>query len=211
MSTAERRKKERVLRREEILMAAEKLFHSKGYDSTTMMDIAQSIDLSTGTLYLYFPNKEVLYAAVSLKILHSLLKKVEIKSKNGNENPCQTLINIKDVLYSFYETDCPILLNVFRFQSSTLIRELPSEIVEYLKELSQPSQTAIANTVNQGIEMGIFKPCNAVAITDIIWSTFSGLVIYEESKRALDKRKSFLKETLDLSFSIIIEGIKKRD
>jgi hypothetical protein len=64
--------------------------------------------------------------------------------------------------------------------------------------------------VNFGMWKGGLKLCNPVAAADIIWGVFSGLVIFEESKRALDPRKDFMKETLDLAFSFIVEGIKKK-
>lgn len=211
MSTIDRREREKQRRRDEILKAAETLFHSKGYDSTTMADIAQEIDLGTGTIYLYFPNKEVLHAAVSLKILHNLLKNIESKGKDNHHNPVKALIELKEVIYSFYQYDKPILLDVFRFQASPLIKELPSEMVDYLKDLARPSMKTIADTVERGIKKGVFKPCNPVAVADVIWGVFSGLVIFEESKRALDPRKDFMKATLDLAFSFIVEGLKIRE
>lgn len=40
-----------------IYEAASKLFHEQGYKSTTLSDIAKAADVSTGTLYRYFPSK----------------------------------------------------------------------------------------------------------------------------------------------------------
>lgn len=210
MSTVERREREKQQRRDEILRAAETFFHSKGYDSTTMADIAQEVNLSPGTIYLYFPNKEVLHAAVSLRILHKLLKTIEMQGNDGQQDPAETLFELKEVFYRFYQFDCSILLDVFRFQSSPLIRELPTEMIEYLKDLARPSMKAIADTISCGIERGLFKPCNPVAVADILWGVFSGLVIFEVSKRSLDPRKDFMKETFDLAFSFIVEGLKKK-
>ncbi len=44
--------------RERILDSASKLFYQAGYHSTGMDDIAKSIGVTKGTLYLYFKNKE---------------------------------------------------------------------------------------------------------------------------------------------------------
>jgi len=211
MSSALRREKAKQQRRDDILSAAERLFRSKGYESTTMVDIANEVDLSPGTIYLYFPNKEVLHAAVSLQILHSLLKNIEIHNDDGQQDPTESLMALQNDLYSFYEFDKAILLNVFRFQSSPLIRELPPDMVDYLKNLARPSMKAIAGSVARGIKKGVFKPCNPVAVADVLWAVFSGLVIFEESKRALDSRKDFMKETLDMAFGFIVEGLKKKE
>jgi hypothetical protein len=47
-----------------------------------------------------------------------------------------------------------------------------------------------------------------VAMSDILWSLFSGVVLWEASKNILDKRKDFLKPTLDLGFEIFRRGIR---
>ncbi|MBW4656305.1 MAG: TetR/AcrR family transcriptional regulator [Kaiparowitsia implicata GSE-PSE-MK54-09C] len=48
--------------RKELLNQCFDLFAEKGYASVTMRQIASWLDVSTGTLYHYFPNKEMLFA-----------------------------------------------------------------------------------------------------------------------------------------------------
>jgi len=50
------RKKQRT--RETIARAAHELFVQKGYDATTLPDIAQAADVSTRTIFAYFASKE---------------------------------------------------------------------------------------------------------------------------------------------------------
>ena len=47
--------------RKELLMKSFDLFAEKGYGSISMRQIARGIGVSTGTLYHYFPSKEVLF------------------------------------------------------------------------------------------------------------------------------------------------------
>ncbi|PAX51205.1 TetR/AcrR family transcriptional regulator [Brunnivagina elsteri] len=49
------------LYRKELLDKCFDLFAEKGYASVTMRQIAQRLGVSTGTLYHYFPNKQVLF------------------------------------------------------------------------------------------------------------------------------------------------------
>lgn len=51
--------------------AAEKLFIQKGYQNTTMTEIAKKSKLAKGTLYLYFSSKKI-------SILHLLSELLEL-------------------------------------------------------------------------------------------------------------------------------------
>ena len=56
-------------RKKSILYGAAALFAQKGYQQTTIDDIAVSLKMSKGAIYLYFKNKEELYASV-LEIIY---------------------------------------------------------------------------------------------------------------------------------------------
>ncbi|MFC1851618.1 TetR/AcrR family transcriptional regulator [candidate division CSSED10-310 bacterium] len=56
--TALRRQREKEQRYKTILTAAEKLFAQKGYPGTSMEEIAAVAEVSVGTVYFYFKNKE---------------------------------------------------------------------------------------------------------------------------------------------------------
>lgn len=82
MGILERREREKQQRRNDILDAAEKIFFSKGWDVATMDEVAGESELSKGTLYLYFKNKEDLLFGIAqrgLKIMTEMFTKaVEI-------------------------------------------------------------------------------------------------------------------------------------
>ena len=63
---AERRLKERTqqAQRANVLAAAAAFFGQKGYDSTTMADVARLADVAVGTLYKLFPSKEAMKFAL---------------------------------------------------------------------------------------------------------------------------------------------------
>ena len=51
-------------RRSEILEAATKLFQDRGFESTTVQAVAAEAGVAAGTVYLYFPSKEAILAAL---------------------------------------------------------------------------------------------------------------------------------------------------
>ena len=67
MALSGRRQREKELRKQEILDAAEHHFFSRRYEDVSMDDIAREVDLNKATIYLYFENKEALYAAIVLR------------------------------------------------------------------------------------------------------------------------------------------------
>ena len=78
MGIKERREKERKYRKRTILESAKRLFFKQGFAATTMSQIAESAELSKGTLYLYFQNKEELYISLlveGMEILNNNLSR----------------------------------------------------------------------------------------------------------------------------------------
>jgi TetR/AcrR family transcriptional regulator len=77
MSVAERKEREKLQRRNDIVDAAEKRFFEKGFDGVSMDEIARDLELSKPTIYLYFKNKESLFLAVVMRgvvILREMFK-----------------------------------------------------------------------------------------------------------------------------------------
>jgi hypothetical protein len=114
------------------------------------------------------------------------------------------------MLYDLYEFDPLMFMNVFHFQTSEVYRNISRELMAEIKGFAGRALNSIARIFEDGIRQGLFIDRKPIALADIIWSIFSGMVIWEESKKALEPAKSYMKETLDLAFEIIIQGIKKR-
>jgi AcrR family transcriptional regulator len=55
---------EDTAKRRQIVEGARQVFLARGFDAASMMDIAKAAGVSKGTLYVYFKNKEELFAAI---------------------------------------------------------------------------------------------------------------------------------------------------
>jgi AcrR family transcriptional regulator len=209
MGIQERKEREKERRRQQIMVAAKRVFSEKGFNKATMEDIAQEAELSPGTLYLYFKNKEELYASLSLRILQYLLLRVEhvIEEKDaGTEDKIKLLM---DAMYDVYEFDPLIIINMFHLQSSETLKNLSPELLSEIKTLSRKSLGSIAKIFKDGVDDGLFIEHHPVALADTFWALFSGVVLWLTSKKLIDKEKDYLKETLTLAFEIFYRGIKK--
>jgi len=72
--TASRKSRRHQKNRELILEAAKGVFSRRGFEKTTMADVAQAAEMATGTLYLYFSGKEELFYAVMEKGMNRLIQ-----------------------------------------------------------------------------------------------------------------------------------------
>jgi AcrR family transcriptional regulator len=210
MGIQERKKRERERRRQQIIVAAKRVFSKKGFSRTTMEDIANEAELSPGTLYLYFKNKDELYASLSLRILQYLLIRLEHLNNETQLNEKERILGLKKALYDVYDFDPLILVNMFRLQSSELLRNLTPELLEEIKKLSQLALNEMAKLFREGVQKGVFIDRHPTAIADIAWSLFSGVVLWETSKSVINEDKDYLKDTLDTAFEIFEMGIRKK-
>src|SRR6201985_862097 len=61
-------------RQQQVIYQAAKVFAKRGYDQTTMQELAASMDLATGALYHYFSGKEELLTAICDQLMEPLLE-----------------------------------------------------------------------------------------------------------------------------------------
>ncbi len=63
-----RKERERLFKKQEILDAAIKIFATKGFKATTLDEIAEKSEFGKGTIYNYFSNKEEIYKEIIIYI-----------------------------------------------------------------------------------------------------------------------------------------------
>jgi len=209
MGIQERKEREKERRRQQIIVAAKRVFSKKGFNKATMEDIAHEAELSPGTLYLYFKNKEELYASLSLRILQYLIISLEHVHEEKAQEPEQKLDALINAMFDVYEFDPLIIVNMFHLQSSETIKNLSPKFIAEIKDLSRQSIGAMAEIFKEGIEKGVFIEKHPTALADIFWSMFSGVVLWEAGKTAIDPNKDFLKPTLKTAFHVFKKGIMR--
>jgi AcrR family transcriptional regulator len=88
MSSLRERKRTRT--REALVEAAAELFERRGYDGTTIADVAAAADISTRTFFSYFATKEdVLFPDADARVLAAL---TAIDDRRPDERPTEILL-----------------------------------------------------------------------------------------------------------------------
>jgi AcrR family transcriptional regulator len=209
MGIEERKEREKKMRRQQIMDAAKKVFASKGFGSATVENITEEAELSPATLYLYFKNKDELFASLNLRMLEALIAKMESVRDQGNLSPEKKIKELQKALYEVYLTDPLNVVNVLRFQSKERLRNLSPELASQIRDYTKKYMKAIAEIFENGVQDGTFLDRHPAAFADIVWSVFAGLVLLEDTKKGLEQGKDLLRPTLELALEIISRGIKK--
>lgn len=177
MGIAERKERERELRRSTIIDAAEHVFFSKGIEASTMDEIADLAELSKGTLYLYFKSKAELYMAIcgrGLTMLHNKFNANVASSKNGLD-----LIRSMGQSYFDFARDYP------DHYKATLHYEmnhyegdaLDSEVCAWCHTLGDGLFDLTIVAIQKGIDDGSIRaqyPPKELAV--MLWSSMRGII-----------------------------------
>jgi len=208
MGIQTRQLRDRERRRQQIIAASKRVFTSKGVSRTTIKDIADEAELSPGTLYIYFKNKDELYASLSIRMLKHLQLSLQRVKETKDLSDDQRIDSVKKALLELYEIDPLMLINLSHLQASETLDNISPELYEQILDLSRRSLQTLSEIFAEGIELGSFLKRKPIQLAVVLWAMFSGLVLWEESKRSLDTRKAFLKPTLEIAFEIFGRGVK---
>jgi len=114
------------------LDAAQRLFCRKGYQQTTMEEIAKDAGLSVGTLYNMFEDKERIYAQVSLRIGQAVLGRLgPLADYEDSEQAVQDLIRL--LLHNY--VDDRLFFQPFCFPAYLRIQPEPERLGDEVNAL----------------------------------------------------------------------------
>ena len=209
MGTAERRKRERNYRADQIRNAAQKIFLERGYDETTIQRIAREAELSIGTIYFYFKTKEEIFASINLKIIEAVdqgLEGIIAQPSTGVEAKLNRAWEL------LFDVGCRSPLHkraLVHGQLQGSLQNISPPLLEALNDTGRRILNKVARILQEGMDQGVLLPAHPLALADLFWSTFTGVVSWEEAKHTTDPSKQFTKSTLDLAFETFLRGRKK--
>ena len=211
MGITERREREKEQRKNDIIDAAERVFFEKGHEIATMDDVAIEAELSKGTLYLYFKNKEDLYLAIHLrgnKILHSLFEKAVKNKKSGIEKTRSI-----GAAYVEYFKRYPDYFNAMLYYESHNIdfADQKSIAAECLVE-GKTTMDFLINSIEIGINDGTIRPdIEPVKTALCLWGQTTGILQIASLKEKNILTKHFstnAQELIDYNFNLIYHALK---
>jgi AcrR family transcriptional regulator len=168
MGITDRKQREREEMRVRILEAAKEIFLEKGYAQTSMRNIADRIEYSPGTIYLYFKEKDEIFNALHNEGFFKLLE--QMKPLNHVADPFERLKAIGKVYMEFARTNKDLYDLMF-------ITEAPLNADENKEkwEMGCIAFDFLQQVVRECIEAGRFKNRDVDYLSFIIWSGVHGM------------------------------------
>ncbi|MBC8181765.1 TetR/AcrR family transcriptional regulator [candidate division KSB1 bacterium] len=211
MGITERKEREKERRRNEIINAAEKVFFTKGRVLATMDDVAEEAELSKGTLYLYFKNKEDLYLAINLRgmeILYGLFLEASKKQKTGLEKARA----IGSAYFRFYKEypDYFTALMYFEFHEMNLYTE--QSMAAKCDMQGHDALYILIEAIELGIKDGsIRSDVDPVKAATVLWGHSTGLIqlISTKGEHLQDDHGLDMNELIDYGFEMIEYSLQK--
>jgi AcrR family transcriptional regulator len=209
----ERKKREKDQRIRSILSAAKKVFFSKGYQRTTMDEIAFEAEISKPTIYQYFRTKDELYSALMLPFLEEFGSHFEQIGKKLEARRYTTGRSVvKDIFRAFlksYEAapDSLRVANAF-FQHADLINELNQDARLAISSRGRHDFELARGILEAAVDQGLIRKISSYALSDIIWGLLLGVsqVMDMKATKQTDSDK-YLKSTLAEAEKIIAHAI----
>lgn len=143
-----RREREKQARYDAILDAAEQVFSEKGYERTSMDDIAKLASLSRALLYVYFKDKSAIQRGITLRAAASLKERME-RASCTEETGLEKAEAIGRAYYDFYREEPEY------FAALTQANAMKGDADEDQLAQMQCSESAIMQLMVETIQLGL--------------------------------------------------------
>ena len=143
-----RRQREREQRYRTILDAAETLFARKGYQQTSMDEIADQAEVSVGTVYFYFKKKEDLLIALLKEIGFDIRKLLGTEFKKAEAS----MDGLKNAGLAYFKNFClqyPEKISIFFRESVGQSQAVEKQRKRYLVQLTGDITDALIRIRNK--------------------------------------------------------------
>ena len=202
----ERKEKEKQIRRNDIIDAAEAVFFSKGYDVATMDDVARKAEFSKRTVYVYFNSKEQLYFEIMVRGYRILIEMIEAALNDAhNKNAIEKIKLIGNTLYQFNIAYPNYFYAIMSYENGEkdFVDGITDESREECYALGEKLFDYFTATLLDGVKEGLIRGDIDIKNTAIIlWSCTIGLF------NTLIKKRNYIQNYHERSSEkLIIEGL----
>jgi AcrR family transcriptional regulator len=169
MGISERREREKQEMRDRIIAASMKMFVEEGYEKTSIRNIAEQIEYSPATIYLYYKDKDELLYDVQGQAFEKLLQ--EFKKHITSKNPFKRLEQLCEtyVRFGLEQQELYALMFIIR---------APMNVIHEEEQWANGESAFdfLVDCVKGCIDKGLLRYKDIATATLSIWAMGHGLV-----------------------------------
>lgn len=135
---------------ETILAATLKLLANKGFHGFSVRDVAKEAGIATGTVYLYFEDREDLINKLHGQIINRVAAELRATQQTGLSQEAQ-FKNLGQTFWQLFMREPEILLSKGQFD------HLPPNLLRSLHEVARQELTPLFEFFSQGRERALLK------------------------------------------------------
>ena len=203
MGTQQRRAREKEALRQEILDAARELFVKEGYENVSMRRVAEKIEYSPTTIYLYFEDKAALLYAICEETFAKLAKRMETITRDSDD----PIVSLKSGCRAYVDFG---LKNPNHYKVTFINHpQHPRDDQRHMKEASMGMKCY--GYLRAGVEACIrskrFRATDVEAVTQVIWAGEHGITSLLITMPNFPWVKK--SELIDLMIDTLIDGLSR--
>jgi len=197
MSSLERKEKEKNELRKKILEAAKEVLFEKGFDNLTMRAIAERIDYSPTTIYLYFRNKTDLTENLLEYAFEQLVNTIgSIDQSMYTKNPVGLL---KEGLRTYikYGANHP---HFYRMMTTSIIESSNNSLTLKEGSMNEKAFAFLESGVQNCVEAEAIEAKDSRTIASMLWAAIHGLtmILIDIPQFPLGDKDAFVKAYTDM-------------
>jgi AcrR family transcriptional regulator len=186
---------EQQRRRKEIFEASVHLFLDKGFNETSMREIAEAAAIGKSTLYDYFPSKDNILLSFVEDELQRLTEEME---KIADQKVGATQI-LRQMMFAYMEY---LAKNEdFYLKLSLEVQRMAQQSIERIQRKRHALQDLMCGVIDEGIREGAFRPVDSLLATRVIFTALTPAVY---TTRPTGSRQEMMEE----AFTLILKGIQ---
>jgi AcrR family transcriptional regulator len=165
------------IKQSQLLDTAEMLFSRKGFDGTSVRDIAESAGINTAMISYYFGSKEKLMEEIFERKSLNLREKVDTLLKDDNLDPLQKMFSLVD---EYVEA----IMSRKRFHRILLCEQIINQnptIIQMTEKMKARNSECMNDLIRLGQKKGMFKKnIDILMLTNTLIGTISHTMLNME-------------------------------
>jgi len=170
MGIVERKARHQQSLRDEILEHARRLFVEEGYDGVSMRKLAERIEYSPTTIYLYFKDKEALFEAICDETFGRLVQRLEKQRRTHDGNP---LAYLRAGLREYIDFG---LKHPEHYMVTFMRRRADETPEDFAGSAGERAFDILRGAVRDCANAGLLRPVNPEVAAQVLWMGIHGLV-----------------------------------